>query len=266
MKMRAIAPVIIAALSVSCSGHSSLTMPSVSGSYEFAITSNVTGGVTLVEANLAVDGSQSSASSASGANQVQILTLEKNIWYVNGSCRGDSPGQNSVSTSTSGSDIALAFDEGGNKFSGQGTLSGTSINASYSITGSACPDLKGTLQYPPGTDQGGIGGNQVQSLAGTFSGSLNLPNGTDNASFTLSESPDHSLTVSAALIGPVDNGTFTLTGTAVGNAMFVSGSVSGHSLTLLGFYDRAGTYTKLPNSLLVFDYYTGATDGLLLSE
>lgn len=263
MKMRAIAPVIIAALSVSCGGHSSLTTTSVSGSYEFVITSNVTGGVTLIEANLAAGGNQSSAS---GANQVQILTLEKKIWYVNGSCTGGTPGQNSVSTTTSGSGIALAFDEGGNKFSAQGTLTGTSINANYSITGSACPDLAGTLQYPPGTDQGGIGGNQVQSLAGTFSGSLNLPNGTDNASFTLSESPDHSLTISAALIGPVDNGTFTLTGTAVGNVMFVSGSVSGHSLTLLGYYDRAGTYTKLPNSLLVFDYDTGATDGLLLSE
>lgn len=263
MKMRAVAPLIIAVLSVSCSGHSSLTIPAVSGSYEFVITSNVTGGVTLVETNLAADGSQSIAS---GANQVQILTLEKNIWYVNGSCTGDSPGQNGVSTSASGSNVALAFDEGGNKFSGEGTLSGTSINASYSITGSSCPDLKGTLQYPPGTDQGGIGGHQVQGLAGTFSGSLNLPNGTDNASFTLSNNPDHSLTVSAALIGPVDNGTFTLTGTAVGNVMFVSGSVSGHSLSLFGYYDRAGTYTRLPNSLLVFDYATGATDGLLLSE
>lgn len=263
MKMRAIAPAIIAALSVSCSGHSSLTTPSVSGSYEFAITSNVTGGVTLVEANLAADGNQSSAN---GASQVQILTLEKKIWYVNGSCTGSTPGQNRVSTSASGSDINLAFDEGGNAFSGQGSLTGTSINASYSVTGSACPNLIGTIQYPPGTDQGGIVGNQVQSLAGTFSGSLNLPNGTDNAALTLTESPDHSLTVAAALAGPVDNGTFTLTGTAIGNVMFVSGSVSGHSLSLFGYYDRAGVYTKLPNSLLVFDYDTGATDGLLLAE
>jgi hypothetical protein len=263
MKMRAIAPAVIAALSVSCSGHSSLTTPSVSGSYEFVITSNVTGGVTLVEANLAAGGNQSSAS---GANQVQILTLENKIWYVNGSCTDGRPGQNSVSTSASGSNIALAFDEGGRAFSGQGTLTGTSINASYSITGSACPDLTGTLQYPPGTDQGGIGGNQVPGLAGTFSGSLNLPNGTDNAALTLTESPDHSLTVSAALTGTVDNGTFTLNGTAIGNVMFVSGSVSGHSLSLFGYYDRAGTYTKLPNSLLVFDYDTGATDGLLLAE
>jgi hypothetical protein len=263
MKMRAIAPAIIAALSVSCSGHTSLTTPSVSGSYEFAIKSNVTGGVTLVEANLATSGNQSAAS---GANQVQVLTLENKNWYVNGSCVGSTPGENSVSMNASGQDVTVTFNEGGHALSGQGALTGSTINASYSVTGSACPDLTGTLQYPPGTDQGGIVGTPVPSFSGTFSGSLNLPNGTDNAALTLTESPDHSLTVSAALTGPIDNGTFTLTGTAIGNVMFVSGSVGAHSLSLFGFYDRAGAYTGLPNSLLVFDYDTGATDGLLLAE
>lgn len=263
MKIRGIVPAIFVALSVSCSGHSSLTSPSISGSYEFVVTSNVTGGVTLVEANLAGSGKQSAAS---GANQVQILSLENKTWYVNGSCVGSTPGENSVSTNESGNDIALTFNEGGSALSGQGALTGTTINASYSVTGSACPDLTGTLQYPPGTDQGGIVGTQVQSLGGGFSGSLNLPNGTDNAALTLTEGPDHSLTVSAALTGPIDNGTFTLTGMAIGNVMFVSGSVSGRSVSLFGYYDRAGTYTKLPNSLLVFDYDTGGTDGLLLAE
>lgn len=263
IKIRAIVLALFAGLSISCSGHSSLTSPSISGSYEFAVTSNVTGGVTLVEANLAASGAQSAAN---GANQVQILTLENKIWYVNGSCVGSTPGQNSVSTSASGNNVALEFNEGGNAWSGQGTLAGTTINANYAVTDSSCPDLIGSLQYPRGTDQGGIVGNQVQALTGTFSGSLNLPNGTDDAALTLTENPDYSLTVSAVLTGPVDNGTFTLTGMAIGNVMFVSGSVSGHSVSLFGYFDRAGTYTKLPNSILVFDYVTGATDGLLLGR
>lgn len=263
MKSRAIVLALIAMLSVSCGGHSSLASPNISGAYEFTVTSNVTGGVTLVEANLATSGSQSAAS---GANQVQILTLENKLWYVNGSCVGSTPGQNSLATNASQNKVTLAFNEGGNNWSGHGTLAGTTINANYSVTNSACPDLIGTPQYPPGTDQGGIVGNQVQDLAGTFSGSLNLPSGTDDAALTLTESPDHSLTVSAVLKGVVDNGTFTLTGTAIGNVMFVSGTISGHSVSLFGYYDRTGTYTKLPNSLLVFDYDTGAADGLLLGQ
>ena len=95
---------------------------------------------------------------------------------------------------------------------------------------------------------------------------MNLPNGTDNAALTLTENPDQTLTVSAELTGAVDNGTFTLTGSAVGNVMFVSGSVSGTPLTLFGYFDRTGTYTKMPYSLLVFDYDTQVNAGLLIGQ
>lgn len=235
----------------------------VSGAYEFVVTSNVTGGVTLVEANLSASGN---TSGATGASQVQVLTFEQKIWYVNGICPGNAPGQNSVASNTSRNDIALLFNEGGHSFSGQGVLNGATINANYSINGSSCPDLTGLTGFPPGTDSGGIIGNQVPKLAGTYSGTLNLPDGTDDAALTLSENPDLSLAVSAALTGPVDNGTFAFSGAAVGNVVFVSGSVNGQTVNLFGYYDRAGTYTKMPNSLLVFNYATGSTVGLLLGQ
>jgi hypothetical protein len=262
MRVRSILVVMMLVLAMACSGRNTLR-PSVSGAYEFVVTSNVTHGVTLVEANLGTGGSQISAS---GPNQVQILTFEKKIWYLNGVCPGATPGQNSIAATISGNDVALTFNEGGNALPTQGTVTGTTIQGSYSITGSTCPDLQGVIGFPPGFDQGGFIANQVPALAGTFSGTLNLPEGTDNAALTLTENPDGSLTVSAALTGLVDNGTFTLTGSAVGNVMFVSGPVNGSTLSLFGYFDRAGVYTKMPNSLLVFDYDTQVSAGLLLGQ
>jgi len=248
---------------LSCGGHSSLTPATVSGPYEFVVTSNVTGGVTLVETNLSASGNQSSAS---GPSQVQILTLEKKIWYVNGVCPGNTPGQNGVSSSLSGNNVTVTFNEGGNQFSGTGSMTGTTINGNYLVTDSPCPNLNGLSGYPPGTDQGGFVGNIVPPLAGTFSGSLNLPDGTDNASLTLTENSDTTLSVSAQLTGGLDNGTFTFTGYAVGNVMFVSGAVNGQQLDLFGYYDRTGAYTGMPGSILVFNYDTFTSAGLLLAQ
>lgn len=263
MRLCTILLAVLPVFTVACGGSNRLTNPAVSGSYEFVVSSNVTGGVTLVEANLTANGGQSSAS---GPGQVQILTLENKIWYVNGVCPGATPGQNSVAASVSGNNIALTFDEGGNTLLGQGTLTGTAITGNYSVTGSTCPDLQGLTGFPPGSDSGGIVGNQVPNLTGTFSGTLNLPDGSDNAALTLTENPDQTLTVNAELTGPIDNGTFTLTGSAVGNVMFVSGSANGNTLNLFGYFDRTGTYTKMPNSLLVFDYDAQLNPGLLIGQ
>jgi len=262
MRVRYILVTLMLILTLGCSGRNTLAS-SVSGAYEFVVTSNVTGGVTLVEANLATSGSQISAS---GPSQVQILTLEKKTWYLNGVCPGATPGQNSIAASLSGNNISLTFNEGGNALPTQGTVTGATIEGNYSITGSTCPDLQGLTGFPPGDDSGGFVGNQVPALAGTFSGTLNLPDGTDDAALTLTQNPDQTLTVSAVLTGPVDNGTFTLTGSAVGNVMFVSGSVNGNTIDLFGYFDRAGAFTKMPNSLLVFDYDTQVDAGLLIGQ
>jgi hypothetical protein len=265
MRMGAISLAAVLVSTVGCGGGSSnsISVPNISGAYEFVVTSNVTGGVTLVEANFVPSGNQSHAS---GPSQAQILTLEKKIWYLNGVCPGKAPGQNSVVSSVTSNDISLTFNEGGNAFSGQGVLVGATIDGNYSVTGSTCPDLVGIIGFPPGTDSGGFEGNQVPALAGTFSGTLNLPDGIDNAALTLKEGADHTLTVTAELTGSRDNGTFVLTGSAVGNVMFVSGSVSGQTLSLLGYFDGAGTFTGMPNSLLVFDHDTLAQAGVLLGQ
>jgi hypothetical protein len=263
MRVRIILLAALPVLAVGCGESNKLTNPAVSGSYEFVVSSNVTGGVTLVEADLAGNGGQSAAS---GPSQVQVLTLENKIWYVNGLCPGATPGRNSVVANVSGDDIDLTFNEGGNALPAQGTLTGTTITGDYSITGSTCPDLQGLTGFPAGFDSGGFVGNEVPNLTGTFSGTLNLPDGTDDAALTLTESSDQTLNVSAQLTGPIDNGTFTLTGSAAGNVMFVSGSVNGNNLTLFGYFDRVGAYTKFPNSLLVFDYDAQVEAGLLLGQ
>ncbi|MGB0103122.1 MAG: hypothetical protein WBP51_02870 [Candidatus Sulfotelmatobacter sp.] len=261
MRVRSVVVAVMLILTLACGGSSKLPVENVSGAYEFVVSSSVTGAVTLVEANLATNGNQSSAT---GPSQVQILTLEGKTWYVNGVCPGSTPGQNSAVVTSTGNNIGFTFDEGGNATNGQGTLTGTTITGNYSITGSTCANLQGPTGFPPGYDSGGFVGNVVPPLDGTFSGILNLPTGNDNAALTLTENQDSSLNVSAQLTG-IDNGTFALTGTAVGNVMFVSGSINGRALSLLGYYDRAGTYTKFTNSLLVFDYDTLTNAGVLVA-
>jgi hypothetical protein len=265
MRMRTVSLALLLVLATGCSGHSGTPTSSseVAGAYEFVVTSNVTGGTTLVEANMAANGNQSSAT---GPSQVQVLTVEKKNWYVNGACPGATPGQNSVAASISGSDLALIFNEGGNLLPTQGVLTGTTITGNYSVTGSNCPDLTGSIGIAPGTDYGGFVGNLVPDLAGTFSGYLTLNDGTDNVALTLTQGTNYALTVVAELTGPVNNGTFTLTGSAVGNVMFVSGSVNGQTLSLFGYFDRTGAFTGMTNSILVFDYVTLADIGLLVNQ
>ncbi len=263
-----ILPLSLALSALGCGNvNNSLSPSAVSGAYEFVISSNVTGGVTLVETNLSASGNQMSAS---GPAQVQILTFEKKTWYVNGVCAGSTPGQNSISASLNANNVDVTFNEGGYRLPAQGVITGTQITGNYSIAGSSCPDLTGSPSsvppIPPGVDQGGFVGSEVPSLAGTFSGTLNLPDGTDNAAFILTENSDQSLNVTATLTGAVDNGTFTFTGSAVGNIMFVTGTVNGQALSLFGYFDHAGTYTGFPNSLLIFNYGTLSDAGLLLGQ
>lgn len=264
-----ILPLILVLFALGCGNpHSSLSPSAVSGAYEFVVTSNVTGGVTLVETNLSANGNQVSAS---GPAQVQILTLEKKTWYVNGVCAGSSPGQNSISASLNGDKVAVMFNEGGYQLPAQGVITGTQLAGNYSISGSGCSDLTGSTStvppvYPPGVDQGGFTANEVPGLAGTFSGTLNLPDGTDNAIVTLVENADSSLTATVSLTGTVDNGTFTFSGSAVGNVILVTGSVNQQNISLFGYFDRAGTYTGFPNSLLIFNYGRLTNAGLLLGQ
>ena len=119
-------------------------------------------------------------------------------------------------------------------------MNGTTISGTYSGTNSNC------------SDSGTFTGTQVPNLAGTFSGILNFPSGSDQVTATLTEGSNYSLTVQTTLVG-ADNGDFTFTGSAVANVMFVSGSVDGNAFSLFGYFDRSGQFTGTPNSIAVFD-------------
>jgi len=147
----------------------------------------------------------------------------------------------------SGGNMAITFNEGGNIYTGQGTVDGSTISGTYSGTNSNC------------SDAGTFTGTQVPSLSGTFSGTLSLPSGSDQVTATLTEGSDNSLTVQTTLTG-ADNGTFTFSGSAIANVMFVSGSINGNPLSLFGYFDSNGTYTGTANSIQVFD--DTAADGV----
>jgi hypothetical protein len=209
----------------------------IAGSYEFAAISSTNGSTTLIETNLTANGAQSNAS---GSTQVQTATYIDGLWYVNGACLSSSPGQNSILSTVSGNSITLTFNEGGNIFTGQGTVSGSTISGTYSGSSPDCPD------------SGTFTGTLVPSLAGTFSGRLNFPSGSDQVTATLTEGSNYSLTVQTTLVG-ADNGNFTFSGSAVANVMFVSGSVNGNPFSLFGYFDSSGRYTGTPNSIEVFN-------------
>jgi hypothetical protein len=171
---------------------------------------------------------------------VQTATRVNGTWYVNGACSSPSPGQNSITGTVTGTSITLNFNEGGNTFTGQGTVSGTSVSGTYSGTNSNC------------SDSGTFTGTRVPNLAGTYAGTLNFASGSDQVTATLTEGSGNSLTVQTTLSG-TDNGNFMFSGSAVANVMFVSGSVNGNPFALFGYFDSTGTYTGTPNSIEVFD-------------
>jgi len=221
----------------------------ISGAWEFLAVSSA-GATTLIEADITANGSQSSAS---GPNQIQTATYSGGVWYVNGDCVSASPGQNSMSSTVSGNSITLNFNEGGNTFTGQGTLNGNSISGTYSGSNPNC------------SSSGTFTGRPVPNLGGTFSGTLNFPDGADNVTATLTEGNSYGLNVQTTLSG-IDNGSFTFAGSAVANVMFVSGSVNGNPFSLFGYFDSTGQFTGTPNSIAVFDDDTLAYYGLLVKN
>jgi hypothetical protein len=222
-----------------------------SGAWEFVANSTVTSGsTTLIETDLSANGSQISAS---GPSQVQTATYQAGIWYVNGPCIAPSPGQNSVTGTVSGNSVSLTFNEGGNTFTGQGTLNGNTITGTYTGSNSGC------------SDSGTFTATAVPNLSGTFAGTLAFPDGSDTVTANLTEGSNYSLTFQTILTG-ADNGTFTFTGSAVANVAFVSGTINGNAFSLFGYYDNSGIYTGTPHSIAVFNYNTLANLGTLVAQ
>jgi hypothetical protein len=220
-----------------------------SGAWEFVAHSTATSGATtLIESDLTADGNQTSAN---GPNAVQTATYLGGTWYINGDCVSATPGQNSVSGTVTNNTISLTFNEGGNLFTGQGTISGNTISGTYSGTNPSC------------SDSGTFTATQVPNLSGTFSGTLAFPSGADQVTATLTESGNYALSFQTTLSG-TDNGNFLFSGFAVANASFVSGTVNGNPFSLFGYFDASGTYTGTPNSIAVFDDSTLQYYGLLV--
>ena len=221
----------------------------LSGPYEFvAVSGEPNGETTLIDVNLVPSGANMSAS---GPNNIQVATYLHKTWYVNGKC---AVGQDSTLTGTvSGNNVTFTFSQGQNSFSGQGTLDGTNLSGTYSAKSGSC------------TDSGTFTGKPVSALSGTFAGTLELPIGIDQVSATLTETQSSALSVQATLSG-ADSGTFTFSGTAVGNVAYVSGTVDGNPVQFFGYFDKEGTYTGTPNSIACFDDYSLAYEGLLVKQ
>jgi hypothetical protein len=208
----------------------------ISGPWEFVAQSNSSGAITLVEADITANGTQSTAS---GPSQIQTATDSAGTWYVNGACVSESPGQNSLTGTVTGTSIALGFNEGGNLYTGDGTLSDNAISGTYSGNSGNC------------SDTGTFTATLVPSLSGNFAGTLNFPEGTDSVVASLTESSNYSLSVQTTLSG-ADTGAFTFSGSAVANVLFVSGTVNGNAFSLFGYFDSSGRFNGTPNSIAVY--------------
>jgi hypothetical protein len=114
------------------------------------------------------------------------------------------------------------LNESGIVFTGTGTLgSDGSISGSYAGGSNGC------------LDSGTFVAKQTKPLSGTFANNLN---GDPSILISLNEGAATPPTVPSLTATGSDstNGSFTLTGSAVGNAGVVSGTVSGQSVTYYG--------------------------------
>ena len=158
----------------------------------------------------------------------------------------------------SGSNITFTFNEGGNIFTGEGTLNGTTISGTYSGSNPNC------LVSP---DSGKFTATKVSGLGGTFSSGTFISSAgsySDQVTATLNGGSNNSLTMQFTFSGP-DVGTYQFSGSAIGNVAFISGIMNGSAVSLFGYFDSSGTYTGVPNSIAVFNL-GNAYVGLLVKQ
>jgi hypothetical protein len=230
------------------------------GSWEFVAVSTVdpppATSVRLIEANLTQAGSQINSTQGAAA-----------YYNSTGSVPPVQPcGGDGCITSITGTanDSSLSFSGTLDKchatpcsIQGQGVLTGTTISGTWTASG---------LDVGSSPDAGTFTATVVPKLSGTYAGTLTTcvthgsigctTFGSDNVSAAFSEGSADSLTVTATLSG-TDNGAFALTGSTVGNIFLVSGTISGQSVSLSGYYDQTGQYTGVKNSIEVFDSAAG---------
>jgi hypothetical protein len=236
------------------------------GSWEFVAVSTVNpppaSSVRLVEVSLTQTGNQVNSTQVAAAYydstwtpQVQPCGLDGCVTSITGTANGSSLSFSGTLINCGGTAPC--------SFQAQGTLNGSTITGTWTASGiSAGPDagtFTATLVTP--------------KLSGAYTGTLQVctvpvPNGcsalgSDNASVVFNQGNSGSINLTATLSG-TDNGAFPLSGSLVGNVMLVSGTISGQSVSLLGYYDQTGQYTGAKNSIEVFDLAAGSMSmGLL---
>lgn len=256
----------ISAVLVNCGGHSSspgtTPPPNISGAWEF-IANSSDGAVTGIEVALA-EGTvlvnalpQPNGQITASGNQISFVSLNPstlNISSFGGNCLPATTA-NSLSGTITAIDapIQFTFTENGNVFNVSGTLSGTGnilLNGTYTAqTGNTCTDPGGT-----------ISGSVVSKLLGTYTGRMCPPSAdscsssqdfTDSVTATVTQNSGGVVTCSLALTG-TNQASFTLSGPAAGNAVFLQGTFEGNNLTYYGYFEAIGpTQNAVPSLYLV---------------
>jgi hypothetical protein len=208
---------------------SSQQLPQLAGTWEATASHSVNGvntSVSLIDFNLNQDGS------TINANQVAII----NVTYTEGpgvytnaiwSPQDCLPGPYSMTGSVSAPNMmSFTLQQTGGEITGTATGSGP-LNGI----------LSGTYDDPSCSGSNKFFAVQALSLAGSYTNACD-PCGTADPSLVLQVSQDSSyhLTISGS---DTADGSFTLSGTAIGSTMWVSGVVAGQKVSYYGWHYAA---------------------------
>jgi hypothetical protein len=224
------------------------TIPQMAGSWEIVANSNspVSGTAaqqTFIETVISQNSGnwQGNSTQLIGVQFFQAANDFYNFGYqIGGFCGASSA--NLTGTVSATNAVTFTLNEGGIVFTGAGALgSDGSISGSYAGGSNGC------------LDSGTFVAKQTKPLSGTFSHNYN---GDPTLLISLNEGTATPPAVPSLTATGSDstNGSFTLTGSAVGNAGVVSGTVSGQSVTYYGLlvpHANIGSVKNFPLLLVV---------------
>ncbi len=207
------------------------SIPQLAGAWNATAPHSVNGvntGVTFLEFNLNQNGSTISASQIAIMN-VKFTGSPGDYTHATWSSQDCLPGPYSLTGSVSATSmVAFTLQQSG------GAITGTATEG----TGSQSGVLSGTYN-DPGCSESNISFSAAKalSLAGNYKNACD-PCGTADASLLLQVAQDSSnnLTITGS---DTADGSFTLSGTAIGSSMWVSGVTSGHNVSYYGWHCAA---------------------------
>lgn len=220
------------------------TPPNVAGPWEVTVTSSsaVDGASTLIETDL----TQTTGAVTSTDASIFQSSPSQAYFTMGGSCPGNSVNTVSMTVAGSGS-LQFNFSEGGNPFSGQGSATTSQMSGTYTSTGTGC------------TDSGSWTAVQTKPLTTSFAGYLTFPDGHHDYVTTNYSSTGTAVTITGTLTGD-DSGTFSLSGSAIGNSVLAFGTVTINGSPTTATYQLF--YSTANKTMTVFEP-GGASDGVL---